>query len=165
VTIAALPSRQFGHALEIGSSIGVLTALLAERCDDVLALDISAAAIESARSRVPQNVELRHADASVAFPAGTFDLIVLSEVGYYFSAAVLDRVVGDIASALAPGGTLIACHWRHPVDDYPLSGDAVHRIIASRLPFERIVTHVERDFLLAVYSLDTRSVAEREGLA
>jgi SAM-dependent methyltransferase len=165
VTIAALPSRRFGRALEIGSSIGLLTTLLADRCDDVVAIDISAAALETARTRVPSNVELQQADASVAFPTGSFDLIVLSEVGYYFDATVLAQVVGDIASALAPGGSLLACHWRHPVDDYPLSGDAVHRIIATGLPFERIVTHVERDFLLDVYSLDTRSVAEREGLA
>ena len=51
-TIAALGDRRFHRALELGCSIGVLTARLAERCDELIALDTSATAVERARERV-----------------------------------------------------------------------------------------------------------------
>ena len=59
--------------------------------------------------------------SSVAFPRsgreGTFDTVVLSEIGYYFSSDDLDRVIDRIESCGA--GCLVACHWRHPVAGLP----------------------------------------------
>ena len=164
-TMAALPRARFRSTLEVGCSIGMLTTLLGDRSDRVLAVDISASAAESTRSRVGPNVDVRVADATATFPAGRFDLIVLSEVGYYFGRDALDRVIDGALASLDTEGFLVACHWRHPVADYPLSGDEVHAAIASRVGLERVVQHVERDFLLDVYAADGRSVAEREGLA
>lgn len=48
--------------------------------------------------------------------------------------------------------------------DYPLSGDEVHLAIAE-LGWERVVSHLEKDFVLDVWSRDPESVAEAEGLA
>ena len=52
LTLAALPARRYRRALEPGCSIGLLTAGLAARCDEVLALDTSAGAVRSAREHV-----------------------------------------------------------------------------------------------------------------
>ena len=53
--------------------------------------------------------------------------------------------------ALEPGGALLAVHWRHPVADYPRSGDDVHRVLAARPGLARLVRHQEEDFLAEVY--------------
>lgn len=163
LTLAALPDERYLTALELGCSIGVLTADLAERCDDLLAIDVSQAAVDRTRARVGDRARVERADLLVAFPEGAFDLIVLSEVGYYFSLPELDRVLTAIGASLAPGGTIVACHWRHPVDDYPLSGDQVHARL-RRLDLARLSSHLEEDFVLEVFSRDGSSVARRTGL-
>ena len=163
VTLASLPEERYDSALELGCSIGVLTGELAIRCDDLLAIDVSQAAVDRARQRVGDGVRVERADLLTQFPDGRFSLIVFSEVGYYFRPVELGRVLDAIERALAPGGTLVACHWRHPVADYPLRGDEVHQRLRERgLPL--LVEHVEDDFVLEVYSTDGTSVAGRTGL-
>lgn len=164
ITLAALPEPHYDRVFEPGCSIGVLTHELAARSGSVLAMDISARALEQARMDQPDNVELRQGSVPADWPPGRFDLIVLSEMGYY-----LDEPNSRHLAQLAAGGTrdLIAVHWRHRVGDYPLTGDQFHRIldqIAARLGLGRICSHVEADFRLAVWSRDQRSVASRTGL-
>jgi len=129
---------------------------------------VSQAAVDRARLRVAAqaNVRVERVDVASAFPSGDFDLIVLSEVGYYFTLGVLERVLDDAVDALSAGGTFVACHWRHQVDDYALTGDEVHTAIATALDgrMTRMVRHEEDDFLLDVYSPDPRSVAVRTGI-
>lgn len=163
LTLASLPDERYETALELGCSIGVLTAELATRCDELLAIDVSQAAVDRARARVGDEVRVERADLLTEFPAGPFSLIVFSEVGYYFRGPELERVLDAIEAALAPGGTLVACHWRHPVADYPLGGDEVHeRLRARGLPV--LARHLEDDFVLEVFSRDGSSVAARTGL-
>lgn len=162
-TLAALTRRTYPRALEVGSSIGMLTERLADRSADLLAIDVAARAVEQTRVRLGDRARVEQRDAATDFPAGPFDLVVLSEVGYYFGDA-LDAVLAAALAALAPDGELLACHWRHPVADYPLSGDEVHARLAS-LGLPRLVRHEEEDFLLEVWSRDGSSVARREGLA
>jgi len=164
LTLATLPDRRYARALEIGCGIGVLTAELARRVDDLLAVDVSAAAVDRARERVP-GVRFEVADVADGLPDGPFDLIVLSEVGYYFSRPTLTRVLTGLRDRLAPGGTLLACHWRHPVAAYPLTGDEVHRALRRTTDLTLLAGHREADLLLDVYGDDPRSVAERTGLA
>lgn len=163
VTLASLPDERYETALELGCSIGVLTAELATRCDELLAIDVSQAAVDRARQRVGDDARVERADLLEQFPGGQFSLVVFSEVGYYFQAPELSRVLDSIEHALAPGGTLLACHWRHPVADYPLSGDEVHERLRERgLPL--VAQHFEDDFVLEVFSRNGTSVAGRTGL-
>jgi len=164
LTLAILPDATYPTALEIGCSIGVLTEGLAARCPDLLAVDVSQAAVDRARERLGSAARVERRDVLHDFPAGTFDLIVLSEVGYYFSSRDLRTVLNAIVGALAPGGTLVACHWRHPVADYPLDGDTVHAAIGN-LGLASIARHLEHDFVLEVLSRDDRSIAQKAGLA
>ena len=166
VTLAALPAERYGRVLEIGCSIGVLTEQLAARSDALLAVDVSAAAVASARERLADapHVRIERADATDGLPEGRFDLVVLSEVGYYFAPDALAGLVAGVRAALAEGGTVLACHWRHPVADYVQGGDGVHAAIAEQLGMHRLVRHEEDDFVLEVFSDDARSVAGRTGL-
>lgn len=162
ILLASLPQQWYERALEIGSSIGVTTEALADRTTSLLSVDVSTAAVQRARQRVGEKATIEVRDVTHDFPAGEFDLVVLSEVGYYFGAG-LTAVLASIEAALAAHGTLVACHWRHPVVEYPLSGDAVHEAI-DRLGLDRILRHEEEDFVLEVFSRDARSVARRTGL-
>ncbi len=127
-TVAALPRERYRRALEIGCSIGVLTARLASRCDELLALDVNERALDSARRRCRQLAQVSFArmQVPVQFPHGHFDLVVLSEVGYYWSADDLAKAADRILAALLPDASLLLVHWTAPVADYPLDGDAVH---------------------------------------
>jgi LmbE family N-acetylglucosaminyl deacetylase/SAM-dependent methyltransferase len=166
LTLAALPAEKYDSALEIGCSIGVLTEQLAARCASILAVDISQQAVDRARARLRQqaHVTVERADVGRRFPQRHFDLIMLSEVGYYFDPDGLDTLLERIENSLGPTGTLVMCHWRHPVDDYPLTGDEVHQAARTRPGLRRLAAHVEEDFILEVFSHDPRSVAERTGL-
>ncbi len=145
LTLAMLPFERYRRGFEPGCSIGVLTSMLAERCDELVASDPSAAALDSAGSRVPEHVELRLGGVPEDWPPGSFDLIVCSEVGYYLDASDRERLVDRIVSSLEPGGHLIAVHWRRKVSDYPSDGAQVHECFAARL---QGLAHYEDEFAL-----------------
>lgn len=133
-TLAALPRARHAQALEIGCSLGVLTAQLAPRCGRLLAVDVSEAALTRARVRcagLPQ-VDIRLLRVPEEFPTQQFDLIMLSEVGYYWSPADLARAAGQIVAGLLPGGQLLLVHWTPPVHDYPLTDDDVHEFFLKQ---------------------------------
>ena len=165
--LASLPSQRLGHVLEIGCSTGHVTVELARRAEHVLGLDPSAAAVAAARARLGSVAHVTFEQGAVPehWPPGTFDTIVFSEVGYYLSEPDLQRTIALIAGAMDANGCLVACHWRHPVAEYPLTGDEVHRALRSVHGWETLSAHVEEDFVLEVFCRRPAvSVAHREGL-
>jgi SAM-dependent methyltransferase len=153
-TLAALGSRRFRRAFEIGCSIGVLTALLADRCDMLLSVDVNEAALERARVRCADrnNVSLERMQLPREFPSGSFDLVVVSEVGYYWSKADLLACIDKIAAA-AKGGTVELVHYLPKVRDYPLRGDDVHDAFLSDSRFTRISGFRAEEYRLDVLTL------------
>ena len=127
-TLAALPRPTYRNALEVGCSIGVLTDRLAVRCEALLALDVSDTALGKARDRCRAHRQVRFERMQVPdeMPEGPFDLILLSEVGYYWSPDDRSRAIAGLAGLLEPGGHLLLVHWTPTVADYPQTGDAVH---------------------------------------
>src|SRR5579871_6437129 len=87
VTLASLTRRRYRFAFEPGCSIGELTVLLAARCDRVLATDVSPTAVARARTRCDRfpHVRIECGDVRALSFEGEPDLIVLSEIAYYFS--------------------------------------------------------------------------------
>jgi SAM-dependent methyltransferase len=168
LTLAALPRERYRRGFEPGCSIGVLTALLADRCEQLLATDVAPAAVATATERLAPYDGVDVAELAVPhdWPMGRFDLIVLSEIGYYLSADDLELLLDRVVGSLEPGGTLLAVHWRHPVADYPLRGDDVHDLLATSPELHRLARHEETDLLLEVFETEpARSVAQRSGLA
>lgn len=165
--LAALPRRHYLNAYEPGCGVGELTMALSKRCDWVLAADFSERAVEiaSARTRGLRNVRIEQHSLPDEWPhdAGPFDLIVLSEVGYFLDASAMRELAGCCRHSLASEGTLVACDWRPDFKERALATDAVHSQLAS-LGLPRIVHHEEDDFRLQVWSGDGRSVAQREGI-
>ncbi|MCB2409912.1 class I SAM-dependent DNA methyltransferase [Hymenobacter lucidus] len=155
-SVAALPRAHYAHAFEVGCSLGVLTEQLAARCGHLLAVDIAAAPLEKARQRCAnlQQVEFRQMRLPEEFPTETgFDLIVLSEVGYYWAAPDLARAAEKLLAALVPGGQLLLVHWTPPVHDYPLTGDEVHAFFLDQTALGGSLRHLH-GFRRETYRLD-----------
>ena len=170
ITLALLPNRRYRHAFEPGCSIGTLTALLAQRCDHVTAVDVAEAAVRGADERLAgagcrDRVTLARASLDAAWPAGPFDLLVLSEVAYYLSADALATVLRRECPRMVPGATVVAAHWRHAVPDYPLTGDEAHRVISQTPGLTALGGYRDSDVVVDVFDTDGgRSVAVREGV-
>ena len=162
LTLAALPEPRFAAGLEVGCSIGVLTAELAARCDSLVALDVSRQALRAARERAP-GVDFRLGAVPGDWPTGRYDLVVLSEVACYLDRADLAALLDRTGADLVPGGVVLACHWRYPVADYPQTGAAVHAAMAARWPV--LTGVVDPDFRLDVFQpTGAVGVARRTGL-
>ncbi|OBA62455.1 SAM-dependent methyltransferase [Mycobacterium sp. 1100029.7] len=167
ITLAMLPRDRYRHAFEPGCSIGALTEQLALRCDRVTAVDVADAALRGARQRLQHascrdRVTLQRSSLDAPWPAGPFDLVVLSEVAYYLQADTLSGVLRRELSRLRPGANVVAAHWRHPVADYPLSGDAAHDIVARTPGLTSLGCYRDADVVVEVFDTgDGRSVAVR----
>ena len=153
MTLECLPLERYRSVLEVGCSIGVLTEKLASRCDSVLGLDVSDRAIAQARERLAglQGVEVRKMQFPEGVPEGIFDLVVISEVGYYWHLADLVRAADRVAPMQTVGAHLVLVHWIPQVEEYPLTGDAVHDYWISR-PEWRVVRSLRQErFRLEVF--------------
>lgn len=161
-TLAALPDGRYAHALEVGCSIGVLTRDLAERCDRLVAIDISDAALARAKARCADLVHVRfeRATAPAQWPDGRFDLLVLSEVVYYLDRAAVGRLVERIDRSRMPSAVIVLVHWLGATH-YPLSGDeAAETFMAASRRFAAPVHRSRtREYRLDVLACDDRGSA------
>jgi cyclopropane fatty-acyl-phospholipid synthase-like methyltransferase len=143
--IHAIAHRRYGRAFEPGCSIGVLTERLAAHCDEVYAIDFSPSASAQARTRCAHlpHVKVGCAALPEGTPARDFDLLVLSEIGYYFTPQDWQRISTGLIDSLPRGAVVLAAHWLGHSQDHRISGDEVHEILLSH-PNVR-VDHSERD--------------------
>ncbi len=133
-TLGALPARRWDRALEVGCSIGVFSALLAERCERLVAIDFSARAVALAREHLVEggNVEIVQASFPEQVPAGEWDLVVCSEVLYYLDEPALASALEWLQARLRSGATVLAVSWRGTGAEEPLLGDDVHDLLERR---------------------------------
>jgi len=131
--LALLTDCHVADGLELGCSIGIFTAMLAPRCDRLLAVDCAASAIAQARERIAAmpNVRTQVATVPGEFPDGTFDLVTFSEFGYYLDLVDLKRLRDRITRATRPGAKLILTHMTVDFGPYmeralPSTYDQVH---------------------------------------
>jgi predicted TPR repeat methyltransferase len=156
-TIAALPSGKYKNAFEIGCSIGVLTQMLAGRCDNLLSVDAAEAPLAKARQRLKgvKQVTIEKMMVPDQFPANQFDLILMSEVGYYLSMPDLQRLQELIISSLEVNGNLLLVHWTPFVPDYPLTGDEVHdsfmKFSGNGKPFKHLLHQQQKTYRLDLF--------------
>lgn len=122
------------RGLEIGCANGAFTRHLATRCDRLLALDLSEAALAQARARgTPPGVTFARAELPGGWPEGRFDLIVLSEVLYYFRPPEIAELARLCAACLAPGGRVLLVNWLGETGE-PLSGAEAADAFLGALP-------------------------------
>jgi SAM-dependent methyltransferase len=108
-TVAILPRERYHQGAEIGCSIGVLTSRLSEKCENLLGIDISEGALQRARQRCAPLPGVKCVRMTVPddFPDQIFDLMVVSEVAYYWSTEDLAQAKDLIAAHQTTGGHLL----------------------------------------------------------
>jgi|SRR5579872_625637 len=123
-SLEALGARCFRSAFEVGCSIGVLTRMLAPRCDALLAVDIVEQPLVAARAACADQPWVRFKRMRVPgeWPDDVFDLIVLSEVLYFLAPADIAAVADHVLACLETGGLVLLVNWRGESGD-PCSGD------------------------------------------
>jgi len=124
-TLEMIPGDPFPEVLELGCAEGVFTQMLAEKAENVLAVDISERALERAKKRCASaaNVRFQQHDIANGLPDGAFDLIVCSEVLYYLrDAAAVAAIARQMKERLPVGGHLLMTHCNMVSDDKEHTG-------------------------------------------
>jgi SAM-dependent methyltransferase len=164
LTLAALPDERYVNAYEPGCANGEMTAELATRCDTLLATDLNEEAVALARQRVQHltHVHVEQRATPEEWPPGEFGLIVVSEMAYYLNEPQRNDLITRLRQSLLPGGTVLACHWRRPIEGWPHSGDFVHGELRARLGLPLLSHYHDDDMVLDVWSSNGDSVHQRE---
>ena len=133
LVIDMIPEERYRSCFEPGAGTGVLTARLADRCDRVVSMDGSPSAVASSRRRLGHlpTIDVRLGAIPEDWPNETFDLIMLAEIGYYFTADSLADITVLCERSLADHGTIVAVHWLGTSSDHILHGDEVHTVLRS----------------------------------
>lgn len=165
LTLACLPSDRYAHGFEPGCANGELSARLATRCDKLLVSDGIDKAVALSRQRLKDfaNVEVRKAWVPRDWPNDKFDLIVLSEFLFYLQPSVIEQIALKSQQSLMPGGVILACHWRHPIEHCAVTGDDAHEMLGRFIQLPNQCSVVEPDCRVDVWS-GGPTMAEREGL-
>ena len=131
-TLEVCGEGALGRVLELGCAVGSFTELLAPRATDVLAVDVSQAAVDQVARRLRDhpNVRAKALTIPAEFPDETFDLVVASDVLYYLSIQDLQRCLARIEAALSDGGAFVAVHYV-PRMGSVLNGDEAHDVVAA----------------------------------
>jgi trans-aconitate methyltransferase len=152
VTVASLPRERYRRCYEPGCSIGLLTAMLAPRCDEILAVDCVDAAVEQARDAVREfpHVRVELATLPAELPDARYDLIVVGDLLYYLSAGDLTAVLDGLVERLEPDGDIAAVHFRDRQHGGNYDGFNAHAALVERSDLERRVHHEDEWFILDI---------------
>jgi len=160
--LAALSRPRYHRAFEPACAGGVLTEQLAPRVDSLLASDAAERAVALTRARVP-SAEVRQLQLPAQWPDGAFDLIVLSEFGYYLSPTGWIELARRVAASLTGNWTVLACHWRHDFPQRAAATSWLHQALAAELAGVRQLSLLDADFQLDVWGPPGASLAAQEG--
>ena len=127
--------------------------MLAGSCDELLAVDTSERAVEIVRRRLADytHVRVERRTLPEEMPEGPFDLIVASEVLYYWPQEVVLEALRRFEGILGPEGVLVAVHWRKETRTYPLQGDEVHELLVRHTRLANVRTIKEPEYRLDVF--------------
>lgn len=191
--LALLPQPHYERAIELGCGNGVLSELLAHRCQDLISIDGNHQAVKLAKERlavlpharviqgiVPDKLfslkelleQRKPLSENTSINQPPFDLIVISEILYYLSSSDIDVVINWALHNLALNGTLLCCHWRYAIDGFAMTGESVHQRLhqtfindnENQHSFNHQSQMIDSDFLLDIWQRSSTSVAMQENL-
>jgi hypothetical protein len=144
----------FERAFELGCSIGVFTAQLAPRCRSLLAADISEVAVERARERVADQLQVIVERRALPheLPGGEFDLVVASDLLYYWDVPTLEGAAAALGARLVPGGRFVACHSFDGGVRKAQTAEGAHDVLRRVLPLEHVETRTVEGHLFDVFA-------------
>jgi peptidoglycan/xylan/chitin deacetylase (PgdA/CDA1 family)/2-polyprenyl-3-methyl-5-hydroxy-6-metoxy-1,4-benzoquinol methylase len=163
--------KTFARGLEIGCAEGFYTELLAQRCDSLVAVDVSPTALARARDRRrwPKEVRFGSLDLRSETIPGEFDLIVVSAVlEYIYRPSALFRTRQKLAAALAPNGYLLVETTRaNPVAEnawwgrFLMRDRRINEFIAGHAALTVVSSCIRDTFCITLY----RKAGETSGTA
>ncbi|MGE3539124.1 MAG: class I SAM-dependent methyltransferase [Candidatus Tectimicrobiota bacterium] len=132
--LACLNGRSYTRVLELGCGAGAFTRLLAPLAQEIIALDVSQAAITQARQRAigPATVDFRQMNA-MEYPLedeGPWDLIILSDtvcyLGWLYSFFDVSWFAKRLFLATRPGGQCLLANAINESGDWLLRPWVIH---------------------------------------
>ena len=165
ILLASLPEPRYHSCFEPACGNGELSVLLAARCDRLLAGDIAGQAVDRTAGRLAGTpaVQVRRMVLPDDWPDERFDLIVLSEFGYYLPWSSWQSVVARTAASVTGDWTVLACHWLPDFPERRASTEELHAELAAQLPGRQLLSLQDDDFRLDVFTGRPDSIAAREG--
>jgi len=135
IIMSCLHRASYELIYEPGCGVGVLTQQLAGIANTLIAADFAPSALDQARTRCAHrpNIEFICADLRTFMPSVAPDLIIFSELGYYFSLQEIECIAADLGRHLRSGGEFIAGHWLGNSKDHVLHANQVHEVLRSYL--------------------------------
>lgn len=154
-TLEACGPGPFREALELGSSIGVLSAMLAERCERLTTIDGAPSAVAAARRRLAgrPGVEVILGRIPEAIPTRRYDLLLASEILYYLEPHALAATLARLRELSASSARLVAVHWRPEGPERPSSAAEVHRALHAQPRLSAVSAGSTEDYLLDVFTV------------
>ena len=138
-SLELLKARRFKRALEVGAAEGVFSEMLVPYCENLLAVDVAESAVERAQTRLSkfENAQAITAALPHEMPAGKFDLIVVSDILYYFPKDVLRDLIRCFEDALDPGGIIFSLHY---LGDFgqSITGRDAHKLLLQSKAWQPI---------------------------
>lgn len=133
-TLAALPEPRYRRGFEVGCSIGVLSRQLADRCDQLLAVDIVESALAQAMRTCADAAHVTFARMRIPneWPNSRFDLVVFSEVLYYLDPSDIRRTAAACLRSLEPKGTVVLVNYLPP-NKFPRYADEAVTLFCGAL--------------------------------
>ncbi|MGH3582361.1 MAG: bifunctional PIG-L family deacetylase/class I SAM-dependent methyltransferase [Mycobacterium sp.] len=150
VVLACLGRDRYADILEVGCATGQLTEMLAARADEVVAMDASPRALAVARTR-SDRVRWILGAAPADLPSTPFDVVILSEIGYFLDGEELLGTLRAARRLVREHGEIVLAHWRGPVTDTPLDGAAVHAQAAALFDLPLRARYEDADLLVEVW--------------
>jgi trans-aconitate methyltransferase len=159
--VACLPKQRYGRCYEPGCSIGELTKVLAARCDELLAIDCAMVAVQRARAATAElgYVRVEQAVLPAQLPAGSFGLIVLSEVLSYLAEDDVRALLDGMLPRLVMCRDVLAVTTR-PQPRWENANK--HRFLSACSELTRLVHREDEDFILDVFTRTAHGVHSPE---
>lgn len=166
ICLALLLKPKYAWVLEIGCSNGIFSQYLAHRSQQLLCLDANFKAVQLAQARLKDSPHVKVVQRRIPeqFPAGVFDLIIISEIMYYLNPEELSRLIKKAENSLTADGIVLCCHWRYPIDGFTLTGEKVHHLLRQQFSLHHYLNLNDPDFMVDVWSKDSNTLANKEGL-
>lgn len=166
ICLSLLLYDQYEKVLELGCSNGIFSQELAERCQNLLCIDANERAVYLAQQRLSSatHVKVLQKQLPDNFPEDHYDLIVISEIGYYLTRNELLKLIDLCQKNLTDNGMILLCHWRYPIEGFELNGEKVHSLFKQEMKLGHYLSLSDKDFLIDVWTKHNNSLADQEGL-
>jgi SAM-dependent methyltransferase len=143
-----LAGRRYARTLEVGCGEGLLSERLVDLTGELVGVDISEAATQRARERLEgtDRAWFERRTLPLDMPDGDFDLIVCSDVLYYWEPGTLRIGMERLIERLRPGGRLLLLHY---LGDFGQAGDgdSVHDLATRHAAEHAELTHLVAETL------------------